>query len=85
MAESSAYQIRVQGWIAQRWAGWFAEMAMTTTQESVSGVPITTFTGVMPDQAALRGVLNQIWDLNLTLISVAQLDDLNREKEDSDD
>lgn len=84
MTEPSAYQIRVQGWIADRWAGWFAGMAMTTAQAGASGAPITTLTGIMPDQAALRGVLNKIWDLNLMLISVAPLDDLDEEKGDSD-
>jgi len=31
---------------------------------------MTTLTGTVEDQSALRGILNQLWDLNLTLISV---------------
>jgi hypothetical protein len=27
----------------------------------------------VPDQPALRGILNKLWDLNLTLISVARM------------
>ena len=32
--------------------------------------PTTLLTGPVADQAALRGLLNKIWDLNLSLISV---------------
>jgi len=30
--------------------------------------------GEFPDQAALRGFLNRLWDLNLVLLSMQQLD-----------
>jgi RNA binding exosome subunit len=36
------------------------------------GNPITVLTGRLPDQAALRGILTRLWDLNLTLISVTR-------------
>jgi hypothetical protein len=63
------YQIRVQGRLDERWSDWFS--GMTVTFESVSdSSPITTLTGVVADQAALRGILSKMWDLNLTLISV---------------
>jgi len=35
--------------------------------------PITTLTGAVIDQAALRSLLTKIWDLNLTLISVTRV------------
>jgi hypothetical protein len=35
---------------------------------------ITTLTGPVPDQAALRGMLIKIWDLNLILLSVNAVD-----------
>jgi len=34
------------------------------------GNPITRLTGILPDQGALRGVMNKLWDLNLSLLSV---------------
>ena len=69
MTEGTTYQIRVQGWIGERWSSRFDDM--TVLRESApDGTPVTTLTGTVPDQAALRGVLNQLWDLNLTLISV---------------
>ena len=35
---------------------------------------ITTLTGRVKDQVALRGILTSIWDLNLLLISVQQVE-----------
>lgn len=37
-------------------------------------LPITELTGPVVDQAALRSLLSKIWDLNLTLISVARVE-----------
>ena len=67
MAET--YQIQVQGTISQRWASWFEGMTITTDRAL-----ITTLTGVVADQAALRGILAKLWDLNLTLRSVARIE-----------
>jgi hypothetical protein len=36
--------------------------------------PITTLTGAVADQAELRGILSKIWDLNLMVISVTQIE-----------
>jgi len=36
--------------------------------------PIVILTGPVADQAALRGLLARIWDLNLTLISVTRVE-----------
>jgi len=38
------------------------------------GLLVTTLTGPVADQAALRGILCKLWDLNLTLISIVQSD-----------
>jgi hypothetical protein len=43
---------------------------MTITSES----DITTLTGPVADQAALRGLLSKIWDLNLVLISATRIE-----------
>ena len=48
---------------------------MTITTEPVNdGPPVTTLTGPVVDQAALRGMLCKILDMNLTLISVVQME-----------
>ena len=70
MAEST-YQIQVQGQIGKRWSHWFPDMEITH-QPSPGGRSVTTLTGPVPDQAALRGILSKLWDLNLTLLSVAR-------------
>ena len=73
MAKQAAYQIRVQGWITERWASWFDGMTIVREWQD-DGAPVTTLSGVLADQAALRGTLNQIWDLNLVLLSVVPVD-----------
>ena len=50
------------------WQEWFNGM-MIATEQGKDGV-ITTLKGLVADQAALRGILNKLWDLNLTVISV---------------
>jgi hypothetical protein len=39
-------------------------------QTQHDGRPVTTLTGELPDQSALRGLLAKLWNLNLALISV---------------
>lgn len=61
------YQIMVRGGLDPSWSEWFSglELSMSVDQE---GLPITCLTGTLTDQGALRGVLNKLWDLNLTLL-----------------
>ena len=69
--EGTIYQIKIQGKLDERWSDWFSEMTvseMTVTFER----NITTLTGPVVDQAALRGILDKIWDLNLVLVSIIQ-------------
>jgi hypothetical protein len=73
MMEQDRYQIRVQGWIGERWANWFDGMTMIY-ESAEDDSPITILTGPVADQAALRGLLTKIWDLNLTLISVTRVE-----------
>jgi hypothetical protein len=73
MAERDWYQIRVQGWIGERWVGWFDGMTMRQIG-SEGDSPSTLLTGSVVDQAALRSLLSKIWDLNLTLWSVVRLE-----------
>lgn len=65
-AETATYQIKVQGKLDDKWADWFS--GMTIKHEG----DVTTLTGAVADQSALRGILDRIWNLNLTLISVAR-------------
>jgi hypothetical protein len=65
---SSIYQIKVQGQLETRWSDWFDGFTITCAGDQ------TVLTGLVIDQAALRGLLNKIWDLNLTLISLERVE-----------
>ena len=65
--QQAVYQIKVEGTLDRKWADWFNGMAITCDGD------VTTLTGSVVDQARLRGILSKIWDLNLTLLSVAQV------------
>lgn len=60
------YQIQIQGRLDAGWADHFG--GMTSTVEA--GSAITTLEGIVPDQAALFGLLLRIRDLGLPLLLV---------------
>ena len=68
------YQIKVQGKLNERWADWLAGVTISHDQVG-SEARVTTLTGPVVDQSALRGILNKLWDLNLTLLSITRLDE----------
>lgn len=70
-ARDHPYHIVVAGELDPTWSVWLGNMEITSSQ-SREGEPLTILSGTLPDQAALRGVLNKIWDLRLTLISVTR-------------
>lgn len=69
---SVTYEIQVQGKLDQSWASYFN--GLTITPKYTSDSPITTLIVPVADQPALRGLLCKLWDLNLNLVSVRQLD-----------
>jgi hypothetical protein len=64
--EQVMYHIKVRGKLDDRWSEWFSGLTITAESESP---PVTALVGEI-DQAALRGILNKVWDLNLALVSV---------------
>ena len=66
------YQIKFQGVLDAAWADVFEDLTLFV-EEFDARPPITTLVGPVADQAALRGMLNQLWDLNLTLLSVTRV------------
>ncbi len=60
------FEITVGGASGIVWSDWLDEVSVTHRSDAPS---VTVLRGPM-DQSTLRGVLNRIWDLNLTLISV---------------
>jgi hypothetical protein len=70
---SRYYRITVEGKIDATWSEWLGGMRIVL-QKEVNCVQMTTLSGVLIDQAALRSLLNRIWDLNLVLCSVLVID-----------
>lgn len=66
------YRICAQGRVAQTWIDAFEDMAITTVV-TADGTCLTTLEGVLPDQAALIGILNSLYDLRLQLLRVELL------------
>jgi hypothetical protein len=72
MTDRKGYQIQIEGWIGERWAHWFEDTTVRP-ERAHDGTPVTTLSGTF-DQAALRGLLSKIWDLNLTVLSVTRVE-----------
>lgn len=67
------YQVEVEGVIDASWSEWLGCRHINTYQGE-EGQAITVINAELPDQSALRGLLNRIGDLNLVLLSVRQVD-----------
>ena len=57
-------KIKVQGHLDKKWMDWFEGMTISYAGNN------TLLSGNIKDEAHLHGILNQIRDLNLKLISV---------------
>ena len=73
----ATYRIRIEGRIDRNWADRLGGMALAEdTRADPSGV--TILVGHLPDQTALSGVLNTLYDLHLPILSVENLDENRR-------
>jgi hypothetical protein len=62
------YKIVVQGHLNQTWAGYLGDVKVSLSGERERAV--TTLSGQALDQSALMGLLNGLFDLGYTLLSV---------------
>lgn len=63
------YRIYVRGRITASWRDCFDDIAISTTS-APDGTVATTLEGVLPDQAAVVGIINSLHDLRLAILSV---------------
>jgi hypothetical protein len=65
---TQTYEICLQEALEPRWAEWFEGLMLKPAEGGG-----TTLCGSLPDKAALHSLLNRIYDLNLTILSVRRL------------
>ena len=63
------YEIRLKGYLDERWADWFEGLTITREDNGE-----TRLTGPVADQAALHGLLKKVRDLGMPLISVVNVE-----------
>ena len=66
------YLLRVQGLLDESWSEKLGGLSITVNDRD-SHSPVTTLVGQLRDQAELSGVLNTLYELHLTLLSVEYL------------
>lgn len=67
--EAGRYEIRITGHLDAHWAAWFDGLTVSHDDDRK-----TVISGPIADQAALHGVLQQVRDLGLTLVSMTRVD-----------
>ena len=68
MSKIPIYQIRINSHIDETWINWFAPLVVVNEASGEA-----TLTGAVRDQAELHGLLDKIFNLNLTLVAVNRI------------
>ena len=66
---SNIYQIKIKENLDLAATDWFGGLTLTPVEDGG-----TLLVGSFPDQPALRGFLDQLWNLNFTVLSVDKID-----------
>lgn len=67
LAESSGYEIRIDGHLDDRWSAWFDGLRLTHENDGTTVIRCAAI-----DQAALHGLLSRVRDVGLPLVSVTR-------------
>jgi hypothetical protein len=67
------YAIHIDGRLDKAWEDRLGGMAMMTVEEDENGRPVTILKGCLPDQAALLGVLNTLYNMRYPILFVRYL------------
>ena len=65
----NTYHIRIKGVLKPSLVNWLENITVTPQEHGE-----TLLVGRFADQAALRGLLDQLWNLNFTLVSVERIE-----------
>lgn len=63
------YHIRIKGNLSPALTAWFGELTILPQENDE-----TLLAGEFADQSALRGFLDQLWNLNFTILAVKRID-----------
>ena len=69
---AQTYRIKLQGTLDPGSMDWFGGITVIPQENGE-----TVLVGPFRDQAALRGFLDQLWNLNFTVLSVERIDPTN--------
>ncbi len=72
MDTPATYRIRVRGTLDPAWLDSFCGLRILSSAQERD---VTILTGTLPDQAALLGVLNALYDLQVPLLSIVNIDE----------
>ncbi len=70
--ERSMYHIRIRGYLDESWSDHLSGMKISQIEET-EGIHETMLTGELADQAALMGVLNTLYNMGFSLISISKV------------
>ena len=68
----NTYYIKVRGVINPALAEWLGEITIIPQENGE-----TILKGAFPDQSSLRGLIDHLWNLNFTIVSVEKLENTN--------
>ena len=71
---SGIYRIRVLGFLDESWSERLGNFRITASSREDQEGPATELVGKVRDQAELAGILNTLYESNLTLVSVSMLE-----------
>ncbi|MEJ2599056.1 MAG: hypothetical protein P8Z00_12030 [Anaerolineales bacterium] len=70
LSKSTKYAIHIKEHISANWSAWFEGLTIVNLDNDGS-----ILSGPVIDQPALHGLLAKVRDLNLTLISISQIEE----------
>ncbi len=82
MDQSAHYTVRVQGRLGSNWTKFFEGMEMRVESDE-QGRKITALIGQVADQAALHGLLRNLYTMGMPLIAVYWNDSVDLEGENN--